>query len=500
MSVRTRVAPSPTGDPHVGTAYMALFNQAFARSQGGRFVLRIEDTDRARSTATSEAAIFAALRWAGIEWDEGPDVGGDFGPYRQSERQDVYRHHAEQLLQAGRAFHCFCSQERLDQVRRRQQAAGETPRYDGHCRSLAPAEARARVAGGEAHVIRLAVPEHGVCRFADGLRGTIEIPWRQVDSQVLMKSDGFPTYHLAVVVDDHLMRISHVLRGEEWISSMPKHQLLYAGFGWPMPVHYHLPLLRNPDSSKLSKRRNPTGLDYYRRLGYLPEALLNYLALMGYSMPDEREIFSVAEMTEHFAIDRISTGGPVFDPAKLDWLNGQYIRALSTDEFMDRVAAWALNRDALAPLVPLVQQRTERLADLLGQVDYLLGDRAALTAADFAHKTLDAADCRRVLDHAGRRLDALADWRRDAVYGALRSLADAMQLKMRDFLAPLFIAISGRPVSLPLFDSMIHLGRDLTRARLRSAIDALGGVSKKEAKRFERAYRMLPAAAEAESR
>ena len=492
MTVRTRVAPSPTGDPHVGTAYMALFNRVFAKSQGGRFILRVEDTDQARSSQASEQAIFDALRWAGLDWDEGPDVGGEFGPYRQSERLDIYREHAEKLLQSGAAFYCFCTPERLDQVRREQQARGETPRYDGHCEGLDPDQAAARVARGEAHVVRLRVPHDGDCRFVDGLRGEITIPWRQVDSQVLIKSDGFPTYHLAVVVDDRLMRISHVLRGEEWISSFPKHQLLYDAFGWPMPAHYHLPLLRNPDRSKLSKRKNPTGLNYYRRTGYLPEALLNYLGLMGYSMPDERELFTVEEMTAAFDLDRVSMGGPVFDLAKLDWMNGQYIRALNPDQFMDRVADWALNRDNLASIAPLVQTRTERLIDILPQVDYLLGERAALTAADFEHKTLQPEDCRRILDHASRRIETVDDWQRDALYAAIKSLADAMDIKMRDFLSPLFIAVSGRAVTLPLFDSLAFLGRDLVRSRLRSAIEALGGVSKKEGKRLERSYRALP--------
>lgn len=491
MTVRTRVAPSPTGDPHVGTAYMALFNRVFAKSQGGRFILRIEDTDQARSSQASEQAIFDALRWTGLDWDEGPDVGGEFGPYRQSERLDIYRDHAEKLLQSGAAFPCFCTPQRLDEVRRAQQARGETPRYDGHCQGLDPEQAAARIAQGEAYVVRLRVPDDGDCRFVDGLRGEITIPWRQVDSQVLIKSDGFPTYHLAVVVDDHLMRISHVLRGEEWISSLPKHQLLYDAFDWPMPAHYHLPLLRNPDRSKLSKRKNPTGLDYYRRTGYLPEALLNYLGLMGYSMPDERELFTVGEMTAAFDPDRVSMGGPVFDLAKLDWMNGQYVRALSPDQFMDRVAAWALNRDNLASIAPLVQTRTERLIDILPQVDYLLGERAALTAADFEHKTLRTEECRRILDHASRRLETLDDWQRDTLYVAIKSLADAMDIRMRDFLGPLFIAVSGRAVTLPLFDSLAFLGRDLVRSRLRSAIEALGGVSKKEGKRLERSYRAL---------
>lgn len=491
MSVRTRVAPSPTGDPHVGTAYVALFNHVFARSQGGQFILRIEDTDRQRSSSTSEAAIIEALRWVGLDWDEGPDVGGTYGPYRQSERLYLYRRHAEELVASGGAFRCFCSKQRLDELRRRQQADRETPRYDGHCRNLDPEESRERALGGETHVVRLDVPEAGTCSFSDGIRGTVEIPWRQVDMQILVKSDGFPTYHLAAVVDDHLMGITHILRGEEWLSSMPKHCLLYDRFGWSAPAHYHLPLLRNADGSKVSKRRNPTGLNYYRRIGYLPDALRNYLALMGWSMPDEREIFSTEEMSHAFDIDRLSTGGPIFDLAKLDWLNGQYIRSLAPGDFMDRVADWAINRENLATVAPLVQQRTERLVDLLPQVDYLLGDRAALAEGDFAPLRLGADDCKRILDHVGRRLDEQNEWDRDSLQSAIRSLAEAMGFPMRDFLAPLFVAVAGRSVALPLFDSMAYLGRDMVRTRLQSALAALGGVSKKAAKRLERAYAEL---------
>ncbi|MYE24590.1 MAG: glutamate--tRNA ligase [Gammaproteobacteria bacterium] len=490
MSVRTRVAPSPTGDPHVGTAYMALFNYAFARRHGGRFVLRIEDTDRARSSAASEEAIFEALHWLGLDWDEGPDVGGPSGPYRQSERREAYTQHVEALLESGKAFYCFCSRERLDAVRREQQEAGQTPRYDGHCLSVDPDEARARVAAGEEHVIRLAVPGEGTCQVEDGLRGTIEIPWQQVDMQVLVKADGFPTYHLAVVVDDHLMAISHVLRGEEWINSMPKHRLLYDGFGWDMPQHYHLPLLRNPDRSKLSKRKNPTGIDYYRRRGYLPEALLNYLALMGWSMPDEREVFSLAEMIENFDIDRVSVRGPVFDPEKLDWLSGQHLRALEPQDFAARFNEWA-SADRLASLIPLVRERTERFSDLAGHVDFLMGDRAPLDTDSFASTKRPPEECRRILDHVLRAVEPVESWQRDALHEAISSLATAMSLKLRDLMPTLFIAIAGRSRALPLFDSMAWLGRDLTRDRLRTAIAALGGISKKEAKRLERAWRDL---------
>ena len=491
MSVRTRVAPSPTGDPHVGTAYMALFNLVLARSQGGRFVLRIEDTDQERSSPAFETGIMDALRWAGLNWDEGPDVGGEFGPYRQSERLAIYRQHAEELVASGAAFRCFCTKERLDALRRSQQANRATPLYDGLCRGLEPTQSRDRAANGEPHVVRLDVPESGTCRFADGIRGDIEVPWRQVDMQVLVKSDGFPTYHLAAVVDDHLMGITHILRGEEWLNSMPKHQLLYDRLGWSPPAHYHLPLLRNPDGSKVSKRRNPTGLDYYRRSGFLPEALCNYLALLGWSMPDERELFSIEEMPALFDLDRLSTGGPVFDLTKLAWMNSQYIRAMDAGEFMDRVADWAVNRENLAALVPLVQERTQRFADLLPQVDYLLGDRAAVDDSDFAQMRLDRDDCKRVVDHAKRRLDELTEWDRDSLREALGALADAMGIKVRDFLAPLFVAIAGRTVALPLFDSMAYLGRDVVRSRLMDALAVLGGTGKKQAKRLERDYANL---------
>lgn len=488
MKVRTRVAPSPTGDPHVGTAYIALFNWVFAHSQGGEFIVRIEDTDAVRSTGDSEQLIMDSLRWLGLAWDEGPDMGGPHGPYRQSARKHLYQEHAKRLLEQGDAFHCFCTSERLDEMRRAQQAAGENPRYDGRCLALSEIELRSRLDAGEPYVIRLKVPADGVCVFEDALRGSIEIPWSQVDMQVLIKQDGFPTYHLAVVVDDHLMEISHILRGEEWINSVPKHKLLYEYFDWQMPVHCHLPLLRNPDHSKLSKRKHPTSVNYYRRLGILPEALVNYLGMMGWSMPDERELFSPADMAADFELGGIHLGGPVFDLGKLSWLNGQYLRRLEPEEFMDRIQGWALNRDNLARLVPLIQERTERFSDIAPQVDYLLGDRRSLAARDFASKRLADEQVIRILDHVSRDLDAMRQWERQALFDTCQNLATWMDLKIRDFLLPLFIAISGRTVSLPLFDSMVFLGPDLTRARIRDAL-AVMGVSKKQSKRLEKQYR-----------
>lgn len=492
MTVRTRIAPSPTGDPHVGTAYVALFNLCFARQQGGQFILRIEDTDRARSTATSERMILESLRWLGLDWDEGPDVGGPYGPYRQSERMTIYCEHALQLVEAGHAFYCFATPDELDEMRREQIERGATARYDGRGLLLPRAEVERRLAAGEPHVIRMKVPTEGVCRFEDMLRGAVEIPWTQVDMQVLLKADGMPTYHLANVVDDHLMAITHVIRGEEWINSVPKHQLLYQYFGWQMPVLCHMPLLRNPDKSKLSKRKNPTSINYYRAMGYLPEAILNYLGRMGWSMPDESEKFDLAQMVEKFDIGQVSLGGPVFDIEKLNWLNGRWIREdLDDDQFAARMAAWAFNRDHLKRFIPLIKDRVEKFSDVAPLAGYLLSGLPTLTEADFSLGKLDRESVQKILQFAAWRLDAQANWERDALYRTLAQLAEALNLKLKDFLAPLFVAIAGRAAAPPLFDSMALLGPDMVRARVRHALHVVGAPAKKQLKVLEKAYAAL---------
>jgi glutamyl-tRNA synthetase len=492
MTVRTRIAPSPTGDPHVGTAYIALFNLCFAKTRGGEFVLRIEDTDRERSTTGSERAILASLRWLGIDWDEGPDVGGPHGPYRQSERGDIYREHAERLLDSGHAFRCFCTPERLDALRREQQAQQQPLGYDGHCLRLDQAQVAERLASGEEHVVRLKVPREGVCVVDDMLRGSIEIDWSQVDMQVLLKGDGMPTYHLANVVDDHLMRITHVIRGEEWINSAPKHLLLYASFGWDAPALCHLPLLRNPDKSKLSKRKNPTSINYYERMGFLPEALLNYLGRMGWSMPDEREKFSLDEMLEHFDIQRVSLGGPIFDLEKLRWLNGLWIREeLDAEALAQRLHDWALNRERLLEVVPHLQPRIEVLSDFAPAAAYLVSGMLPVQASQFGDDEAGRQSALRILQFAQWRLESLRQWERESIFEAMKDLAASMDLKIRDFLAPLFIAIAGTSATISVFDSMVMLGSDLTRARIRHAIEVLGGVSKKQLKRLEKDYAAL---------
>ena len=489
MSVRTRVAPSPTGDPHVGTAYMALFNRCFAHAQGGQFILRIEDTDRVRSTPEAEQAILESLRWLGLSWDEGPDVGGPHGPYRQSERGDIYAGYAWQLVDEGKAFVCYRTADELDAIREARREAGNSTALKPSDLLLSPEEQAARKAADQPFVIRMMVPEEeGVCAVEDMLRGTIELDWSMVDAQILLKSDGMPTYHLANVVDDHLMEITHVIRGEEWINSAPKHKLLYDYLGWDMPVLCHLPLLRNPDKSKLSKRKNPTSILYYQRMGFLPEALLNYLGRMGWSMPDEREKFTLAEMEQAFDIKRVSLGGPIFDLEKLNWLNGLWIREdLSLDELAQRLRGWALNRDMLDKILPHAQSRMTTLADFVPLSAYLVSGELPLSPEDFG----DAQDSEatvRMLQFVLWRLEAHQDWSRDALFQVLKSTAEALELKPKALFAPLFVAVAGSNSGYSMPDSMAILGPDMTRARLRTAIGVLGGVSKKALKRLEKEY------------
>ncbi len=469
--VRVRVAPSPTGPPHVGTAYIGLFDQVFARHAGGDFILRIEDTDRMRSTKESEDDIIESLRWVGLNWDEGPDVGGPNGPYRQSERSDIYAEHARKLLDSGRAYRCFCTPQRLAEVRKKRK---EQSGYDRLCRGLDEAEVQAKLDAGLPHTVRLAVPIDGETAFDDLVRGRVAIANSEIDDQVLLKSDGFPTYHLANVVDDHLMAITHVIRAEEWISSTPKHVLLYEAFGWAAPVFIHLPLLRNKDKSKISKRKNPTSLLWYREQGYLPEALLNFLGLMGWSIGDDREIFSLEEMVQAFSWDRVKTSGPVFDLEKLDWLNGEYIRAMSTDDLQERVLVGGYTARADQPcelLLDIARLVQERLK-LLGQFDGLTGfffEREDYDPADLVPKKRDGAFVREVLAAAEEVLAALDDWTAETLEGAMQALGEERDWKRRDLYMPLRVATTCRRVSTPLFETMEVLGREECAGRMADA-------------------------------
>ncbi|GGB89507.1 glutamate--tRNA ligase [Marinobacterium zhoushanense] len=492
MTVRTRIAPSPTGDPHVGTAYIALFNLAFARQHGGQFILRIEDTDQTRSTPESEQAILDSLRWLGLEWDEGPDVGGEHGPYRQSERKAMYKDFAMRLVEEDKAFLCFRTADELNDLREQLKASGAQRALKQQDLELPADEVERRMAAGEPYVVRMKVPTEGVCEIDDMLRGTMELDWAQVDAQILLKSDGMPTYHLANIVDDHLMKITHVIRGEEWINSAPKHKLLYEYFGWDMPKLCHMPLLRNPDKSKLSKRKNPTSILYYQRMGYMPEALLNYLGRMGWSMPDEREKFSREEMFAAFDIQRVSLGGPVFDQEKLSWLNGLWIREnLSPEQFAARVQEWALNSAYLSQIIPLIQPRVEKFSDVAPLAGFFLSGMMPVSEASFEHKKLSIDDVRRILQFASWYLDELRHWDRDQLFEGLKAVGEAIDFKIRDFLFPLFVAISGTSQSVSVVDAMAILGPDISRARVRHALEVIGGPSKKQAKSWEKEYRAL---------
>jgi len=493
MTVRTRIAPSPTGDPHVGTAYIALFNMCFARAHGGQFLLRIEDTDRARSTPESERAILDSLRWLGIEWDEGPDVGGECGPYRQSERMELYGKYARQLVDDGKAFVCYRTGEELNELREARRAAGNSTALKPDDLKLPDAEVQKRKSAGDPFVIRMIVPdEDGSCAVDDMLRGTIELDWSMVDAQILLKSDGMPTYHLANVVDDHLMGITHVLRGEEWINSAPKHKLLYQYLGWDMPQLCHLPLLRNPDKSKLSKRKNPTSILYYQRMGFLPEALVNYLGRMGWSMPDESEKFSLQQMVDNFDIQRVSLGGPIFDVEKLSWLNGMWIREdLDQQQLAQRLIAWAFNEDNLNKVLPHAQRRMETLSDFAPLASFLVSGTLPLTETSFDPVKGERENIVKGLQFSLWKMEALQQWNRDDIWNELKATADFMEVKAKDFLVPVFIAISGSPASFSVVDSMELLGPDMSRARLRHAINILGGVSKKAMKRLEKEYQLF---------
>lgn len=490
--VRTRIAPSPTGNPHVGTAYMALFNLAFARRNMGSMILRIEDTDRERSTSESESAILDSLRWLGIEWDEGPDKPGKFGPYRQSERLEIHQSIVGRLVEQGDAYPCFCTSERLNQVRKEQIANKETPRYDRHCLNLSKEEIEKKMDRGDPYVIRMKVPEEGECIFTDELRGEVRIDWKQIDHQVLQKSDGYPTYHLANVVDDHMMEISHVIRGEEWISSTPKHILLYQQLGWDTPSFAHLPLLRNPDKSKLSKRKNPTGIFYYRDAGYLPEAMLNYLGMMGYTLPDQREIFSLGELSESFDIKRMSLGGPIFDLAKLKWLNGRYLREkLSEDDVVERLIQWKLNTTKFKNILPHALQRLENFSDFIPLTEFLFNEHPEITLENLIGK-LDPGQAAKLLKICEWELEKIKNWHRDEIFSLFQDLAKTEEKKLKEILPLFFQAMSGKSISLPLFDAMSILGPDLVRVRLRKALSLLNsegvGLSKKGLKVLEKEY------------
>lgn len=469
--VRTRIAPSPTGSPHIGTAYIALHNLAFARHHGGQFILRIEDTDQARSTQASEDQILSGLKWMGLDWDEGPDCGGPHGPYRQSERLDIYKKYAWQLVDAGKAYPCFCTKERLDQVRADQMANKQNPGYDGHCRDLDPAEAKSRAEAGESFVIRLKIPHEGETKVYDEVRQQdIVFQNSEIDDQVLLKADGFPTYHLANVVDDHEMEITHVMRGEEWISSAPKHVILYEAFGWEAPKFMHLPLLRNEDKSKISKRKNPTGLNWFMAKGYCREALMNFLGLMGYSISGDRELFTFKELCDVYDHQRISTSAPIFDFTKLDRFNSTYIQEFNTEQF------YAYQQDAqkslleyVEPLREHLQPRIKSTFDLNRWVEFLFHREAQYRVEAFKIKKCQQAPAGAYLKALAKAMSKAKPTSMDSIKQLCHDVAQEQELAIGAAFMLLRVAVMEEQESLPLFEVLEFIGPDLVVKRIKEA-------------------------------
>ena len=457
---------------------MALFDLAWARRTGGQFVLRIEDTDQNRLVEGSEQQIYDSLEWLGLSPDEGPHIGGPYAPYRQSERLDTYRPFVEQLIADGHAYRCWCSSERLKELRSEQERSKlSTTGYDRLCYGKTREE-RAQLPGfSETPVVRMLIPDDVDLEFTDIIRGSVKAP--RPDDQVILKADGFPTYHLAVVVDDHLMGINTVVRGEEWISSTPKHVLLYKWLGWEQPAFAHMPLLRNTDKSKISKRKNPAArLMWFKEAGYLPEAVRNFLQLLGYAGDEEHEVSTFEEFVERFSWDKVNTTGPIFDLKKLDWLNGHYLRQLSADELADAIAAFASEtgqwgeptdrqQEILRAAVPIIQERLVLLKDALPQLDFLFASDDELAVDGDAVEGLNE-NARDVLEAAIGVVGSVP-FDATAIQAGLRErIVDGMGIKPKFAFAPIRVAISGRKVSPPLFESMEILGRESSLARLRA--------------------------------
>ncbi|HXF60443.1 MAG TPA: glutamate--tRNA ligase [Caldilineaceae bacterium] len=492
---RMRFAPSPTGYLHLGGLRTALFDWLYARHTGGQFILRIEDTDQKRYNPESLADIIRGLRWLGLDWDEGPDIGGPYGPYIQSQRQPIYAAHAEQLIASGHAYRCYCTPEELEAMREEQRAKGLPQGYDRRCRYLSPAERAAREAEGRPWVVRFAAPLEGKTMVQDLIRGPIEVENHTIMDPVLLKADGMATYHLAAMVDDHLMKITHILRSEEWISSAPLHKLIFDAFGWEMPVLIHAPVILDPSGKgKMSKRKVVVGGKEYLALvhefieaGYLPEAMFNFLANIGWNYDPEQEIFSREEAIARFDVKDINPTAAALPYPKLEWLNGVYIRELAPEELHRRLVPFLakqlgrseeelLKSERLAKLVPLVQERIKLLTEAADKIDWAFVDASQITYPDPAlliGKGMDARQAVGVLEQGLALLEGVEPFTAAALEERFRAAAEAAGVKVGSFFAPFRVAITGRTVSPPLFESMEVLGRDETLARVHNALQAL---------------------------
>ena len=505
MEVRVRYAPSPTGMQHIGGVRTALFNYLFARANGGKFILRLEDTDRTRYGEEYVQNLYDTMAWLGIEWDEGGEKGGEYGPYVQSERFDLYKKYAQELVEKGQAYYCFCDAERLDRIRSIQTMNKMPPGYDRNCRHLTEDEIKANLEAGKPYVIRLKVPMEGVTRFKDALLGDIE--WKNEDinpDPVLLKSDGFPTYHLANIVDDHFMKITHVMRAQEWIPSTPLHVLLYQAFGWEPPEFCHLPMVMGQDGQKLSKRHGATSVNEFRARGYLPKALINYVAMLGCSYQDGRDIYDLADFEQLFKVEHLNKAPAVFDYKKLEWFNGQYMRTMSDQELYEAtlpfitgtgdaalpvnasdqfpapkvgpaVSGVSLNeagepvaeglsaaqtREKLMQLMPLIKERLHFLCDAAEMVRFLFTEPAVPPVEQIVPKKLDAAKTKEVLEASKEFIAALATMEEEEADTLARQIAERLGVKLGDFMMPIRMAVTGSRVSPPLVGSIKILGID----------------------------------------
>lgn len=477
--VRVRFAPSPTGWLHVGNARTALFNWLYARHAGGDFILRIEDTDQKRLVPGALEDIKSQLRWLGLNWDEGPDVGGDYGPYAQSQRLDVYQEYIQELQSSHYAYECYCSPERLEQIRQEQRARGESPGYDRRCRNLSGEERAAFEAEGVTPVVRLKMPLEGQISFEDVIRGEITFDFADLEDIVLMKSDGFPTYHFANVVDDHLMKVSHIMRGDEWISSVPPHLVMYDAFGWEPPIFAHLPMILDPSGEgKLSKRKGSgqmTEIREFRAAGYLPEALFNFFARLGWAYSGDQEIFTREQAVERFDIADVRPAPSAFSYDKLNWMNGMYIRQLPVDDLAEQLTAFLrekefdVDEDFVRRLVPLIRERIQTLDEAVEWIDFFFKDEVHPDPAELPGKKMDAAQTAEALKAARDILAGIDPFDHDGIEEALRTKADDLGLKAGQFFQPIRIAVTGKRVAPPLFGTLALVGQETVLKRLEAA-------------------------------
>jgi glutamyl-tRNA synthetase len=487
-TVRVRFAPSPTGTPHIGNIRTALFNWLFAMHHGGQFVLRIEDTDVARRVPGAVESIMDALKWLGLNWDEGPDVGGPYGPYYQSERLELYKKYAEHLVAEGKAYYCFCPPERLAEMRKEQEARKEPPGYDRKCRDLPEPAVQRCLNENLPFVVRLKVPLEGETTFHDLIRGDITFANSLLDDLVLLKSDGYPTYHLANVVDDHHMEISHVMRAEEWIPSTPRHILLYEALGFEPPKFAHLPIILAPDRSKLSKRHGATDTMWYKQEGYLPQAMVNYMALLGWAWDEKTEIFSLQDLVERFDLDRVNPTGAVFSKDKLDWMNAYYINhVLGVEELAklcgpylqaaglvqpgepEGTTAW----DYVLEIVPLIKERMRLLKEAPELTDFFFAQALDYDPQALVQKKMTPETTVEALKAAEESLHTIDDWTEENLETAMRALAEELELKPGQLFMALRVSVTGRTISPGLFETMRVLGKDRVMTRIQSAIGKL---------------------------